>query len=183
VERPDEARFQIERALELDPLNTLVRVGNGFLLFNERRYAESIEEYEAVLRIEPDNPLGHGNLGALYHLTGNYDAALEMVRRSFPGDQELDDALDRGYAEGGYRAALVRYAETLAARPGAAERLSWDIACRYAWAGDRERTLNWLEVAYQARVPLLVFINSPELDLVRDDPRYQDLRRRMGLAQ
>ena len=39
-----------------------------------------------------------------------------MVRKIYAGDQELQEALDRGYAEGGYRAAMRRCAETLAAR-------------------------------------------------------------------
>ena len=101
--RTDEARAQIERALELDPHNPLIRSFNGYRLLFERRYAESIEEYEAALRIEPDNPVHFFNLAGAYHLNGNYDEALAMVRRWLPGDQELEAVLDRGYAEGGYR--------------------------------------------------------------------------------
>jgi hypothetical protein len=90
-----------------------------------------------------------------------------MIRKLVPGDQELDEALDRGYAEGGYRAALQ----------------SWVVAFIYAWAGERERTLEWLELAYQAHDLGLPSANSSDFDLVHDDPRYQDLRRRMNLPQ
>jgi hypothetical protein len=106
-----------------------------------------------------------------------------MIRKLVPGDQELDEALDRGYAEGGYRAALRRYAERLAVRPEAAEHQSWVVAFIYAWAGERERTLEWLELAYQAHDLGLPSANSSDFDLVHDDPRYQDLRRRMNLPQ
>jgi hypothetical protein len=106
-----------------------------------------------------------------------------MQRKSFPGDQELDEALDRGYVEGGYRGAMRRCAETLAARPEAAERLSWIVANMYAWAGDKERTLEWLELAYQAHAPNLFTANGPDYELVHDDPRYHDLRRRMNLPE
>jgi tetratricopeptide (TPR) repeat protein len=179
--RTDEARAQIERALELDPHNPLIRSFNGYRLFYERRYAESIEEYEAALRIEPDNPVHFFNLTAVYQLNGNYDDALRMLRKFFPGDQELDEALDRGYAEDGYRAAMLRYAETLAARPGAAELLSQVVAMAYAFAGEKERTLDWLEIMYQTGNPNMPAIFEPSYGLVHDEPRFQDLRRRMNM--
>jgi TolB-like protein len=181
MERPDEARAQIERALELDPNSPLIRTFNGYGLFYERRYAEAIEEYEAALRIEPDNPAVFFNLAAAYHMNGNYDEALAMVRRLVPGDQELEDALDRGYAEGGYRAAMLRYAETMAARPEAAELLSMFVAVVYAFAGENDLTLDWLEVMYRTRNPNMPAIYERQWDFVRDDPRFQDLRRRMNM--
>jgi TolB-like protein/Tfp pilus assembly protein PilF/tRNA A-37 threonylcarbamoyl transferase component Bud32 len=183
MERPEEARAQMDRALELDPFNPMVRLCNAGVLGYERRYAEVIQEYEAILRIVADHPLAYVNLAWAYHMTGNYDEALAMLRRSFAGDQELDEALDRGYAQGGYQAALRRYAETLAARPEAAGRLAWPIAGAYAWAGDKERTLEWLERAYQAHDASLMTANTTDFELVHDDPRYRDLRRRMGLPE
>jgi TolB-like protein/tRNA A-37 threonylcarbamoyl transferase component Bud32 len=189
MERPEEARAQMDRALDLDPFNPMWRLCNAGVLSYEHRYAELIEEYEAILRIEPDNFVAHSNLAWAYHMTGNYDEALAHVRRQplrdrwLPPDRELVEALDRGYALGGYQVALRRYAETLAARPEAADRLAWPIAGAYAWAGDKERTLEWLERAYHAHEPNLMLANLPDFELVHDDPRYLDLRRRMGLPQ
>ena len=179
--RPEEARAQMDRALELDPFNQVSRTLNGFVLVYERRYAESIEEVEELVRLQPDNLAAVGNLAWAYHINGEYDKALEMQRNVFPGDQELEEALDRGYAEGGYRAAMLRYAETLAARPEAAERLPYTVAGIYAWAGEKERTLEWLELAYQAHEPNLMNVVGPDFELVHDDPRYHDLLRRMNL--
>jgi tetratricopeptide (TPR) repeat protein len=184
MERPDEARAQMDRALALDLYNPGVRTLNANLLCDDRRFAECIEEYEAALRIEPDYTTAQFNLAGAYHANGDYDEALAQLRMRFPGDQELDEALDRGYAEGGYRTALLRYAETLAARTEAADQLSLDVAFIYAWAGDKERTLDWYERAYQAHVaalPMNLLLTAhPEL---HDDPRFHDLRRRVGLEQ
>ena len=179
--RVEEARSQWERVLELDPVNPMFIAGNGALLCDERRYAECSEALQAALQMEPDNRAIYSHLAGAYHGAGDHDEALAMIRTFFTGDQELDDALDLGYAEGGYQAALRRYAETLAARPEAAEQLSWIVANIYAWAGEKERTLEWLELAYQARDPNLPKANSPDFELVHDDPRYHDLRRRMNL--
>jgi TolB-like protein/Tfp pilus assembly protein PilF len=189
MERPEEARVQMDRALDLDPFNPMWRLCNAGVLSYEHRYAELIEEYEAILRIEPDQPVAHSYLAWAYHMSGNYDEALAHVRRQplrdrgIPPDRELEEALDRGYAQGGYQVALRRYAETLAARPEAADLLAWPIAGAYAWAGDKERTLEWLERAYQAHEPNLMTANTPDFELVHDDPRYHDLRRRMGLPE
>ncbi len=183
MERPDEARAQMDQALALDLYNPMLRAMNAHLLCDDRRYAECIEEYEATLRIEPDYPVAQTNLAWAYHENGNYDEALAQIRRWwFPGDPKLEEALDRGYAEGGYRAALLRYAETLAARPGAAEQLCIRVATTFAWAGDIERTLEWFEIAYQAHDPNLpnnlLLTAHP---MLHDDARYHDLRRRVNL--
>jgi serine/threonine-protein kinase len=158
TERLEEARAQMDRALELDPVSRGNRTFNAVVLSNEQRY-----------------------LQIFYHLAGNYDKALEIFRMDHPGDQEIAEALDRGYAEGGYRAALRRCAETLAARPEAGEPLSFHIANTYARAGEKERTLEWLERAYRAHHSMLIAASAPEFELVHDDPRYHDLRRRMNL--
>ena len=182
--RTDEARVQIERALELDPYNPLIRSFNGYRLLYERRYAESVEEYKAALRIEPDNPAHVYNLASACHLNGDYDEALGLVRKFVPDDEALEEALDRGYAEGRYQVAMLRYAETLAARPEAVERLAMTVAVIYAFAGNKERTLDWLEIMYETGNPNMPAVDEPQFaTLVHDDPRFQDLRRRMKMPE
>jgi Tfp pilus assembly protein PilF len=194
MERHEEGRAQIERALELDPFNPLFRAMNGWMLNKERRFNEAIEEFEAVLRIEPDHLVAVNDLVDAYHHNGNYDEALAQIRRKIrrhlSGDQEhaaaLEQALDRGYAEGGYRTALLRYAETMVARWERGERV-WrlEVARAYAMAGEKERTLDWLELTYQAHgMNLPGDLSASGFGPVPgDDPRYQALRQRMGLPE
>ena len=181
--RTDEARDQIERALELDPHNPLVRSFNGYRLLFEHRYAESIEEYQAALRVEPDNPVHVFNLTSAYHMNGNLDEALALVRRWFPGDKELEEALDRGNAEGGYRTVMLRCAETLAARPEAQELLSLVVVIAYAYAGEIERTLDWLEIMYETGNPNMPAITEPSFGIVFDQPRFRELLRKMKMPE
>jgi hypothetical protein len=56
-----------------------------------------------------------------------------------------------------------------------------DIAIKYIFAGDKARAIDWLEKAYEDRDPNLPYLGKPVWDSVRDDPRFQDLSRRMGL--
>jgi len=59
--------------------------------------------------------------------------------------------------------------------------LPWDVASWYAYAGDKERCLEWLERAYQVRDPNLPYLWLPDFDGVRSDPRFRDLLQRMKL--
>ena len=53
-----------------------------------------------------------------------------------------------------------------------------------AGLGDKERALAWLETAFQQRDPWILHIKvKPEIDILRSDPRFQDLLRRMKLSQ
>ncbi len=52
----------------------------------------------------------------------------------------------------------------------------------YASLGEKDQAFEWLEKAYQARDSSM-FMVDPQLDPLRDDPRFQDLLRRMNLAE
>jgi hypothetical protein len=57
------------------------------------------------------------------------------------------------------------------------------VARYYLFAGENDRALDWLERGYEARDPNLPSIgDSPEVDPLRRDPRFQNLLRRMKLA-
>ncbi len=56
------------------------------------------------------------------------------------------------------------------------------LAATFALAEEHDRTLEWLEKAYEVRDPGMPYIGvNPLFDSVRDDPRFQDLLRRMNL--
>ena len=100
------------------------------------------------------------------------------------GDTEIIELLERGYADAGYPGAMFRVAEKLEARSRLTYVSPLDIAGVYAHAGEKDRALEWLEKAYQAREPGFVFVRvNPGWDSLRDDPRFQDLLRRMNFPE
>jgi hypothetical protein len=52
------------------------------------------------------------------------------------------------------------------------------VARAYLKAGDHDRALAWLDKVYEERSVLMRFLNMPEWDPLRTDPRFQDLLRR-----
>ncbi|MCH7776216.1 MAG: protein kinase [Gemmatimonadetes bacterium] len=182
--RPDEAMAQIERAVELDPFNDLFQNFYGIDLLFARRYDEAIAQFQNALKTAPNNPMSRTGLQDAFHAKGRNQEALAEWKAMFAaeGERELEEALERGYAEGGYREAMRRAAETWAARSPGTFVPPLGLAQLFAHAGERERVLEWLQQAYEARDPNLPGIGViPLFDSVRDDPRFQDLLRRMNL--
>lgn len=57
-----------------------------------------------------------------------------------------------------------------------------DIAQLEAFQENKETTLGWLEKSVAARHPWATWINAePEFDFVRNEPRFQELLRKMNL--
>ena len=62
------------------------------------------------------------------------------------------------------------------------EAIGQNLARVYANLGNKDQAFAWLEKDFQARSGVLGRIRAlPELEPLRSDPRFADLRRRMGL--
>jgi hypothetical protein len=97
-------------------------------------------------------------------------------------DPRVDAALHEGYARGGYAEAMKSAAEALIARLPEAFSLPWDIATCYAMAGEKDKTIEWLEKGFEVHDPSLTYLSGfPCYDIVRCDPRFQALLRKMRL--
>jgi TolB-like protein/tRNA A-37 threonylcarbamoyl transferase component Bud32/lipoprotein NlpI len=184
MQRPEEAMAQIERALELDPFNAAFRSLYASDLMYARRYDDAIEDLRETLRTSPTDQLALSALRSAYHLKGMYEEALEIWRTWFDvkGDQEAAEALARGYEEAGYSGALSSVAELITERSRTTFVTPWQIATLYTRAGKNDEALDWLEKAFEAHDNNMPSISvDPIFDDLRDDPRFQDLLRRMNL--
>ncbi len=184
LKRPEEAMTQIQRALEIDPLNALFRGHYAMDLMYARRYDDAIAVIRDTLKTSPNDLIALSTLRSAYHMKHMYPEALEAWQASYAarGDQAAEDALTQGFREGGYPMALQRAAETLAARSRTAYVPAWQIGTLYTRAGKKDEALEWLEKAYQAHDPNMPYISvDPIFDSLRDDPRFRDLLRRMNL--
>jgi hypothetical protein len=56
----------------------------------------------------------------------------------------------------------------------------YNLALMYNGLDERDKALNWLERGFQQRDPKMVFLKvEPKWNNLRDDPRFQDLLRRV----
>jgi tetratricopeptide (TPR) repeat protein len=183
LHRPDEAMVEARRSLELDPFNGLFQSLFGWDLTFVRRFDEAIAQCDAALVTNPKDAVALPCLMSAHHHKREYKQVLEAANRyaRAAGYREVTTLLAQGTAEADYRATMRRVADTLAAESRKAFVLPWQVASWYAFAGDRDRCLEWLERAYVDRDPNLPYMWLPRFDFVRSDPRFRDLMKRMKL--
>jgi tetratricopeptide (TPR) repeat protein len=183
--RLDEALAMAERAMQLDPLNSVIMTISGVTLTYLGRYDDAIERYQNALRTSPNDPVGHNGLWETYYKKGMYEESLKSAEAFFTGlgFAEIAEVMAQGYEEGGYSGAMMSAAETMAAFSQQTYFSPVFLAMIYALAGDQEKTIEWLEMGYEMKDPNMPYMSTLSFDLLDDDPRYQDLLRRMNLPK
>jgi len=179
----EEAIAQVKMALELDPLNSLVQGISGNTYAFTRRYEEAIVQSRNALRTSPHDPVGHSVLWEMFHCKGLYEEAFSEAKAVFVGLglAEIAEAMTRGYEQDGYSGAMKTAAEAMAAFSQEMYVSPWWISILYSYAGEKEQALNWMERAYETKDPNMPYVITPGFDILHDEPRYQDMLRRMKL--
>jgi TolB-like protein/Tfp pilus assembly protein PilF len=182
----EEALIHSERAVVLDPFSPLFHCLHAFVLYSWRRYDEAIAAAREAQRIQPDFPIVANGLWWIMHEKKGmekeaFEAAKVFARVTY-NDPRIEAALDDGYTQGGYAEAMKRGAEILIDRLPETFSLPSDIATFYAMAGEKNKTLDWLEKGWEVRDPVLPYLGYPLfVDLLGNEPRFQALLRKMNL--
>ena len=101
-----------------------------------------------------------------------------------PGSPAAIGVLIRAYAHAGRRSDALRLLAELKRRREAGYVPAGAFVNAYLGLGDNEQTFYWLEQAYKEQSNILQFLKShPYFDPIRNDPRFADLVRRVGLPQ
>jgi len=182
--KPDQAIAEIKRAQELDPLNIVMNIDVGEILLFARHTDEAINALRQAIEMDSTRANAHWELARAYEDKGMYPEAVaeHLEELALQGEsQQTIDTLREVFAADGIKAFWRKRLEQLRAKPGYVEpNMQVDI---YLILGDKEQAFAWLEKAYRDRSPFLVGLKSaPRLDLVRSDPRYHDLVKRVGLS-
>jgi serine/threonine protein kinase/tetratricopeptide (TPR) repeat protein len=183
--RFDEAKFEIKRAQELDPLSLIIgqSVAQSYL-FLEGDSTRALEEAKRVVDLDPNYPRGLEVLGWIYLKQGRNSEAIAALQKAVAagGDRRIFSSLGYVLAISGKKAEALKLLKEVQAKYERHEALGKDVAGIYAGLGDKDQVFIWLEKDFQARVgPLSRIRWEPPFESVRSDPRFADLLRRMGL--
>jgi TolB-like protein/Flp pilus assembly protein TadD len=183
--RLDEAMAEIKRAQQLDPLSPIISVNDSYLYILKGDLNTAVEKLTRVIELDPNFPLAHDFLGWAYLKQGHEQEAIAELRKgvelSGRASQELG-FLGYGYGALGKRAEAMMLLKELEERYARKESPAMFLAAVYAGLREKDQAFAWLERDFEARTGLLIFITAfPDYDTLRDDPRYTDLLRRMGL--
>jgi tetratricopeptide (TPR) repeat protein len=173
----------IEFAIKLDPLNPLFKGFYCLNLFIARRFDEAVSAAHEALRIDPSSLVAQGNLAPILVVMGKYKEGVENYKLSYTllGINEAVDALDSGFAKGGYIGALNKAAEALVERTKTTYVSPFFIAELYSLTKNKESTMEWIDRAFKEHDPNLIYLLQPTYDILRDDPRFQGIAKKMNL--
>jgi tetratricopeptide (TPR) repeat protein len=185
VGRHEEAIARIQRAQDVDPLSLVMSTGVGRILHFARRYDQAIEQYRRTLEMDPNFASAHFDLGSTYKAMDRHEDAIEeyLKGRTLRGDKREEvAALREAYAVSGWRGFWQKELDFLKEKSKQHYVSAFSMAFTYLPLGEKEEALAWLEKTYEERGAGLAFlIAEPWFDLLRSDPRFQDLVRRVGL--
>jgi TolB-like protein/DNA-binding winged helix-turn-helix (wHTH) protein/Flp pilus assembly protein TadD len=181
--RHEEAIAEVKHARELDPLFPAINDEVVRRLLEDHQYDQAIEAAKKTLELDQKRSEPHVHLGYIYAAKGQYLEAIAAYQEGVKlGDDSPDTQIYLGaaYAKAGEREKALQILKRLEARK---EYVSGALAALYIALGERERALACLERAYETHDNQLMFLRiDPNLDPLRDDPRFQDLLRRVGLT-
>jgi TolB-like protein len=179
--RLEEARAQTERAWALDSLSYYTVLYHLYSLWDERRWDDMdafVRRTEAVIP-SSDLPLWEGLV-----LQGRNECAMAVEKFKLatgPPPYQLIE-LARALVCVGRPAEARAVIDSLLDVGQRTYIASYNIAAVYSVLGQPDTAFTWLERAYSAHDTWLIFLTSdPYWDPLRDDPRFKDLVRRVGL--
>jgi TolB-like protein/DNA-binding winged helix-turn-helix (wHTH) protein len=181
-----EALAEMKQAEQIDPVSPVTFSSTGWILLRGRLPDRAIDECKKALDLDPKFARGHLCLGEAYEEKRDLNRAAEefVAARVLTGMKpEAIEELRQAIRQGGYRGYFELRLKQLEERAKSSYVSPYDFADFSLRTGDREAALKWLEAAYAEHSPYLVFLHiEPRMDTLRSDPRFQDLLRRIGLA-
>ena len=179
--RYEESVREMRRAVELDPLSMTNRLFLAARLLFARDYEASIDESLRILELEPENARAYYVLGGAYTLNGQHEEGLAATRRSIELDPEnlfSPPFLAWVYARAGRPDEALKALEHVEEQGPMLE----EIAIVYGELGDLDRAYEYLDRAYAEDPGSLAYFRAdPTADSLKDDPRFDELMKKLGL--
>src|SRR5262249_40661622 len=137
-----------------------------------------------AIDLNPKYYWSHSMAAFTYSLRKEYDKAIEegLLARKLSPDQTWSDViLSHIYVDAGKPEEARAILDRLLLRSKSRFVPPSHIALVYNYLGDKEQTFYWLEKAFEIHDPNITTLKTPRWKNVQDDPRFQDIVRRVGL--
>jgi len=181
----EQATSGMDRALEIEPVAPSLRSCLAQILFNARRYDETIREAALTLEMAPSFVGVLGWIGMAHLQQGHVEAALKALRQGLeqrPGDPRLDALLGYACATAGDAAQAQAALERLTALSRERYVDPYFLAWTQAGLRDADAAFLALGTACDERSQWACLLGvDPLLDGLRPDARFSALLERVGL--
>lgn len=177
--RFDEAVEEIRIAESLERYSPRSLLMTSWTLYQARRYHEAVNSARRAYQTHPDLPQVLLHLGNCLTADGQYEEAIEMLRRSSElwGNAGMPrHMLAMARAKQGDKnavekilAKMLEVSETIYVKP-------YYIAMCYLAADDIDKAYEWFSRSVAERNEWMIWFGvDPKLDALRNDPRYLEL--------
>ena len=180
--RLDEALTEFLKARELDPLSSIIARGTSAPYFLKREYTKALDVLRQANELGPafSTPWEIG----IYIQNGLFNEALEQLKqaqRERRNDPILMFSTGMVYATHGKRADALQIIKQLEEMSGTNLSEAHWIAEIYAALNEKDTAFSWLDRGLATGAVGIFYKDEPVWDPIRNDPRFGDLLRRMGI--
>jgi TolB-like protein/Tfp pilus assembly protein PilF len=181
LNRIDEAIELSERSIRADPLRIASQHNHGYVYYKSGMIDDAVREFRDTLDFAPDMIRGHYRYALALLANGEPDAALAEAGKEVGKQWRLAGLAIIHGAMGDIEASDAALTELTAQF---ADDVPYSIAKAHAVRGEVDQAFEWFDIAYEIHDPLLPWMRSdPQLDNVRDDPRFNAMLDRLNLPQ
>jgi TolB-like protein len=185
LHRSEEAKYQADLTLNLDPHRPFILGLYGALMDQMGNFQSAIVYYEKALSIDPNHRFSIASLQATYRRIGEYDKWFEewkKLKREW-WDDEFIATIQKVLEKQGGLAAIEMI---IKGEEEAANEIPINIGGivrRYLALKNCDAAMDWLEKGYEIHHPGMPYIStwSYDIDQLKQNPRYIKLLKKMNL--
>lgn len=183
--RREESIAEARRALELDPLSPLTNEELADAQLSARQYDAAIEQYKKTLDLYPNQAAPRDSLGWAYIYLGKFELGMDEIRKSialYGEDPSISPEIAFIYGVTGRKSEAQTILNRLLSTSKKVPIAAHHFALIYVGMGKKDEAFAWLEKAYEQHSPMMAWLEVDQrFDSLREEPRFQDLMRRVGL--
>jgi serine/threonine protein kinase/Tfp pilus assembly protein PilF len=183
--RHEEVMARMKKSQDLDPLSLIINVAVGWAFYHGRRYDEAIEQLRRTVELDPNYPVTCWILGLVFRKTGCNELAIAEGEKGVKlsgGSPMMRAALAHTLGAAGRPVEAGQILDDLTRSAKQKHVAPYFLAGIHVGLGENDRALEYLEKAYAEHSNWLIYLHiDPSMDGLRDEPRFQDLLRRVGL--
>jgi TolB-like protein len=182
----NEARRQINLALELDPYLPVLHALSSSYYYNEGKLKESLDEHHVLQELDPEYGFGtiYWREFNIYVKQKEDLKAVDVLQKIMLRDTstiKLANVVKDVYKKSGMNG-IIDWLVELELKNPKSDPLS--IAGWYAKLDKKDEALNWLEKAFEKHRHEIPRINNcPDFDNLRSELRFKTLIKKMGLEE
>ena len=153
AERFDDAIIQADKLLAMDPQMRISIEMKGWNIGMKGDWKEALKYFEEVHRLTNHPLKGLMGLGFAYAQLGQTEKAMEVIRKMEQRQKEEPESL-----------------------------IDADLAAAWYGLGDLDKTFYYINQCVDKRMgPVNYFLEYPAYKGIKDDPRYEELKKRTGV--